>query len=649
MKIAIQNSWPNLSVSAEREFIARFVLAATTHGWTVSEVVTSDEIYEFEPDAVIVTHEYTPKLTKFPTLGVIWSPVEFFGNDPVRVRNILSYDGYLVATESLRDYLKSILSEHGKLAPISDFNFFPTALRNSHVESSAQEISVFYAGVHWDGKRHDSLFHELDGKIPMAIYGDPRKWEFAGSNYRGTIPFDGRSITTEISRCGVALSLHAPAHRVEAIPSMRLFEAASAGVVIISDRIEFAKSEFGENLLYVDANADAATVAKQIVEHVDWVRTHPEEAAELARQTRDIFLERFTLEDQLGRIPAFLESVRRSMSHTDEPARGLVEIIVRVGSRPVSMVRRAILSIVAQSYPRIGLIIVSFRNLPGLDELISEFEARFERVRIVEVPDSGFRSTALWAGLQAAKGDFLCNLDDDDAVHPTHLASQVQCLVSSKPGTILVYSGVVEVQEEPGHWFDQINFNGNIEKVIEERRRLRFLEPFCRDRMLRFDNFIQSNAWMIKREALTEDILKDPETTVAEDVLFYLLLMGRGEFVPTWRATADWNWRSTSQDNSMFYTELWMNDMGRVVARLNEVGIHPVLPWHQKKEAESSFRGRSQDHQPWNENKETGSTKISLKRILRKPSLLLGPLAPYWRRFRTRMRKQRVGSEKSSK
>lgn len=587
--------------------------------------MTSDEIYDFEPDAVIVTHEYTPKLTKFLTIGVVWSPLAFFSKDPARIRNILSYDGYLVATQSLRDFIDDLLSSHGKEAPVSSFDFLPTAMSERSQVPLRLNPTIFYAGVHWDGGHHDDLFSELYGRLPLSVYGNPTKWGFVGEDYKGTIPFDGRSVVDEIARCGVALSLHSTAHRTESIPSMRLFEAASAGAIIISDSIDFAKQEFGDSLLYIDSSLGASAGAKQISAHMAWIRSNPEAARSLAASANAIFRRRFSLEAQLKLLPDFVESVRNSMMQSDEGIHGLVEVIVRLGSRPTEMVRRALLSIASQSYPRIALVLVCYRSVHGLEDLLDEFDGRFERITRVDVPDNGLRSTALWAGLKAAKADYVCNLDDDDTIHPTHIASQVSSLVRH-PDAQLVYSGVIECQEEPGHWFDEINFTGDIGRPIEESRRLRFLEPFSRDRMLQFDNFIQSNCWMVRRGALTDDILVDPETRVAEDILLYLLLMKNGDFVPTWRVTADWNWRSASRDNSMFASEQWA-DIGLVIARLEQAGIKlPSLPAENQDLPTRVAQPRLTQ---------------TLKRIVRKPSILLGPLAPHWRRQKARWRGDR--------
>lgn len=574
MKLAILNSWPNLTVSAEREFIARVKLACERLGWPIFEAVTSDDINSIAPDVVLVTHEFSPKLTQYPTLGLIWSPVAFFGPDPDRVRNILSYDGYLVANDSLRTYLADLLRKHGKEAPISQFDFLPSALLTQHTHQEPKPDSprnLFYAGVHWDGDRHGDLFAALRGRIPMRIHGNPRRWQAAGEDFGGPLPFDGKSVVKAIRDCGIALALHGSAHRAENIPSMRLFEATAAGAVVISDRLDFAVKEFGDSLLYVDVDQSAVTVSRQIIDHVSWINSNSALAERMAMRSHSIFNERFALEKLLSRLPEFLDETRRSMGLISS-SEDAVDIIIRVGSRPLSMIERAVASVAAQTHRQINLIIVAFRAVDGLADLLSRYKDRFSSIKVISAPDNGVRSTPLWMGLRAASSAFVGNLDDDDVIYPNHIASLLNAFHKQAVKTPLIYGGVIQVQEDDGHWFDQDNFRGDRNEIIKERRRLRFLEVFDRKRLW-FDNYIQSNAWLARRSALTPEVLRDPELVVAEDVCLYCTLALQGSFANSWSPTAEWNWRSSARDNVMFSSELWGKVSGRLRQRMIQAGM----------------------------------------------------------------------------
>jgi len=636
MHLAIQNSYPNLSISAEKEFIARVKIAGRDLGWQVSEVVTSDDIIACNPDMVLATHEFSPKLTHFPTIGVIWSPNDYFGEDRLRLQNILSYDGCLVATPSLRKWTTEFFAKHGKLAPISTFNFLPTAI-NIGRKTPVNDPSLFYAGVHWDGKRHGDLFTELEGRCPLQIYGKQERWKGKTKHYVGSLPFDGTSVVQAISNCGITLALHTEHHRRANVPSMRLFEGAAAGAVVIADRMAFCEDNFGENVLWVDVDQPAKDVAAQIASHVEWVRSNPDQAQEMATRANDIFVEKFNLHDQLAQLPAFLDHVvntladpvairTKSISNAGEVAKPRVDVIIRIGSRPVDVVGCALRSVAQQTYPNIGLILVKFRDIEGLQNLIKEYEARFTSVLVIEAPDDGIRSTALWAGLNATTGMYVCNLDDDDTIHPGHISALVAQLENAPNDVPLAYTGTIEIQEEDGFWFDQPNFNGDLTDQIKERRRLRFMDTFSEARMKKFDNFVNSNAWMAKRSALTHEILQDPQVSVAEDVYLYLMLMRQGPFVFVPVATAEWRWRSKSRDNSMFLNDLFDKDGRKVAQLLKQFGA-----------LEGVDKSILSDI----------DVVSKLRRIIRKPSLLLGSYAPRWRRFRQEIRNKTSNRDKS--
>ena len=90
MRVAIQNTFPNSPSTAEAEWIRRCVTACERLGFEPAEVVTSDDIMRLAPDCVLATHHFSPKLTPFPTLGLMWNPPRLFrgesrraGLDPV--------------------------------------------------------------------------------------------------------------------------------------------------------------------------------------------------------------------------------------------------------------------------------------------------------------------------------------------------------------------------------------------------------------------------------------------------------------------------------------------------------------------------------------------------------------------------------------
>jgi hypothetical protein len=553
MRVAVQNSFPNHPQSAEAEWIRRFFAACSRLGFEPVEVITSDDIMRCQPDCVLVPHEVSPKLTPFPTLGLNWNPPAFFAEDPGRCRSILSLDGHLCGARQIAQWIDDFTTSHGKRAVLHDGLMLPSTPDAGPAGLLPPELAIIYAGVHWDGSRHGETFRGLDGRVPLRLYGPPEAWAGRGPSYRGVLPFDGVSVISAIRDAGIALCLHKAIHRDAACPTMRLFEAAAAGALIITDDFEFPREWFRDSVLYVDAELPAPVVIEQIVSHVEWANRNREAANRLARRSNDLFRRCLTLESMLRSLPDFVQRVRdcRRMvvvGGSKEKSQPTVEYIVRIGSRPVTTVARALESLAAQTYQAIAVILVQFHPIAGLDAVMDHYRSRFRGIRHIVVSNNSNRSTAWWAGLNAVTADFFGMLDDDDTLFPNHVASLMDCL-ERNPGYGFVYSGLIKVEDEPGHYVTAPQFNGPAGQVIEERREIFRLQEEDFENLLPTHNVIGNNAWICRTSLLDREVLSDPKIEWSEDVYFMALMAGRTKFGFTAMATAAWHWRSTTKDN----------------------------------------------------------------------------------------------------
>lgn len=569
-KVALLNPFPNQSFTAERECIKRIQIACWNLGWECVEAITSDDALSAEPDCVLAMHECTPKLTHLPTIGLAWNPPDFHQNDPVRTRNLLTYDGYLAGSESVRQYIGDLLFSTGKRTPISDWNFLPTSPSTEYQEVNLASPALFYIGVHWDRDRHANLIPSLAASLPLHLYGDPQSLSVYGDCYKGRIPFDGVSVFREIRKAGIALCLHRPEHLRCETPSMRVFEAAAAGAVIITEDSRFFRTHFGESLLYIDAQEKLASRVEQIASHYQWILSHPDKAAAMASAAHGIFQRKFALEASLSNLPDFVGKVRKQMQQGPSgnvQDHASIEVIVRVGSRDVGYIKRSLDSLANQTYSNLCVTLVAFRPVQGLEALVRAYAIKFKSIRLIAAPDTGFRSTALWTALQHLQADYFCMLDDDDSLHPNHLASLARKLEQQEDAGV-AYSGVIQVQDEPGHYYRQWNFEGDLSEPIKELRSLIFFEPFRGDKLARLDNYLTSNCWLARSQLIRSDDLEDPKLVVGEDVMLLLMFLSRTAFAFTWRPTACWHWRSSSRDNSGFDDEVHRHEsLTRILQR----------------------------------------------------------------------------------
>ena len=247
-----------------------------------------------------------------------------------------------------------------------------------------------------------------------------------GNCYRGALPFDGRSIIEAIRTSGIALCLHRPEHRTYNCPSMRLFEAAAAGALIISDDFTFPRYWFRDSILYVDAELPPSLVVDQIKAHVEWAYQKPEAANRKARLSNEVFRRSLSLDRMLERLPEFVEHVRQRCCMAIVPGRPrperTVEYIVRIGSRSISYLSRALDSLANQTHRAIAVILIQFYPLEGIEEVITRYRPRFQRLRRYIVANDGNGSTAWWVGLNNIEAEFFGVLDDHDSLHPNHVA-----------------------------------------------------------------------------------------------------------------------------------------------------------------------------------------------------------------------------------
>src|ERR1700730_5200323 len=585
-RIAVQNSFPNHPQNAEAEGIRRCFTACSRLDFEPVEVITSDDIIRCQPDCVLVTHEFSPKLTPFPTLGLIWSPPAFYAEDPVRRRSILSLDGHLCGSRQIAQWIDDFTTGHGKRAVIHDGLVLPSTPDAGPAGLLPPQLAIMYAGLHWDGSRHGKIFRGLDGRVPWRLYGPPQAWAGCGASYRCTLPFDGVSVIEAIKDAGIALCLHKAAHREANCPSLRLFEAAAAGALIITDDFDFPREWFRDSVLYVDAELPAPMVVEQIVSDVEWANRNPEAANRLSLRSNELFRRCLTLESMLRPLPHFVDRVRECrrmvvVEGSPEKPQPTVEYIIRIGSRPATTLARALDSLAAQTHQAIAVTLVQFHPITGLDAVVDHYRSRFRWIRHIIVANSGNRSTAWWAGLNAVTADFFGMLDEDDILFPNHVASVID-LLERNPDYGFVYSGLIKVEDEPGHYVTAFQFNGPAGKVIEERCEILYLEEEDFLNLLPTYNVIGHNCWICCRSLLDREVLADPKIEVSEDVYFMALMAGRTRFGFTGMATAACHGRSTTEDNRMlsYSGTTFQASLARWQERLQNVRIpsHDKVP-----------------------------------------------------------------------
>lgn len=154
----------------------------------------------------------------------------------------------------------------------------------------------------------------------------------------------------------------------------------------------------------------------------------------------------------------------------------LVSVVMPTRNR-AQVLPRAIDSVLAQSYPRLELLIVDDGSTDGSAELLAGYTARDSRVRVFRQPPGGV-SAARNRGLAEARGELVAYLDSDNRWHADYLA--------------LMVAGFTDVRRKTGYsGFNIFDLGSGYFRAIAT--------PFDHER-LRELNWVDLNTFMHRRE-----------------------------------------------------------------------------------------------------------------------------------------------------
>lgn len=522
-RIGYLNPW---SDTAENQAFFSLREAAVGLGHELISMSTSDEIIAASPDFVIAIASGQPKTTHIPTFASVHEPRLRYWEDEAYFKNLLTYDGYLTISDSLRDFLKAFCAGFGKEPHIGYYYNTPQRQNiSADVASLAatSRMGVCYFGTNWD-VRSRPLFRELSRRDYFEARGPEKSWRYLKRGYYGSVPFDGKSVQATYAARGAGLVVLSRNHALDDVISNRIFEIASVGAVAICPDRPWIRENFGETVYYYDPWAPAAAIARRVDEIVAEMRADPGAAADRAAGARLIFEKSFCAERMVANaVDYYVEWSERTLrARSSAGPNPTIDVIVRVGGRPPSVILNAIRSIDAQTAGAFRVIFVRYRPI----DLQSIIEADWKRLTSFEVVDciGGRRAATLAAGIRALEAPYFAVLDDDDFWLPEHIAGLWRALKPLPAGKGFAYSGWLEVAEV-------------LEDPKSERRTLRRLAPAEGDFWSIMGAFGMIT-FLAARE-LTDGLdLDDWTLSTAEDTVLIGHMLSRCEAAFSWRATA---------------------------------------------------------------------------------------------------------------
>ena len=481
--IAIICTWPWGILNAETEFICRLKAAArhigislsviTKEGYLVDEDFTKTE-QRIDPrtlDFVIAMHYEDVKLLDTFYYNTVWIPLDIMIRNaqyPRWVQNLLCNDDFLIYDEGgMRDYMltflqnKSLDLNHASLLTpsVSETMMLPPAL--------PEKPSLFYCGSNWEKvPRHKGLFLLLDQKEYARFYGSPQKWKGYRS-FKGGIPFDGQSVLTAISKCGVVLAINGEKHHWAGAVTNRFYEGCASGAVIMTDTNPFIKKHWGDSVFYIDVVPEHPEyMLEQIDRYMQWIIAHPQDALSMARRSQQIFKEKFTLEKQLTDIlnnhPARREIAARA-SHAQNQEESVLGVLFldspQYGEKEQKILQRALENVGRQLYRKITLAVCCEETI------CAEVKKTTQKYPFVRLFDFKFYGTYANKVLSRAQAFFQINKQiphdyvlfmEGLAEHFSTHVTELKRALEDKPESCAAYCGLYintpQTEHAQGRW-----------------------------------------------------------------------------------------------------------------------------------------------------------------------------------------------------
>lgn len=163
----------------------------------------------------------------------------------------------------------------------------------------------------------------------------------------------------------------------------------------------------------------------------------------------------------------------------------IVSVVIPTYNR-VNVLPRAIDSVLNQTYPYLELIVVDDASTDATTSVVEDYDD--PRIEYIRHDENRGGSAARNTGIEAARGEFVSFLDDDDEWRPGKLDTQLRAYDRADPAVGVVYTGI-EIVDEAGRT--------NTVKTLREEGDI--------TRELLLHNFIGSfSALLVDRETVEE-------------------------------------------------------------------------------------------------------------------------------------------------
>lgn len=295
----------------DREIAWRIKIAGERLGWNVFLDEESGNQLNYQNLDWVICMLPDNSISDLPCPNYLMVFHPFYYLDESRaLRSVYErYDGYLLTINDRQTLQEGLNKKNKKFHHVK---FYPTIYSVPYKKLILHDLVVMIPV--WGNRLCDPKFGTLYKLLSLSgfakFYGIHYNPNTDRQNYMGSIPFDGKSVIDILQKHGIVLVFHSEIHNNEGIPSGRIFEAAAASAVIISDDNAFVKKYFGDSVFYIDTSVSSGEdIFQQIEDHLFKIFQNPNKALKMARRAHQIFIDNFTMEKQLINLEAMHKTI----------------------------------------------------------------------------------------------------------------------------------------------------------------------------------------------------------------------------------------------------------------------------------------------------------------------------------------------------
>ena len=124
----------------------------------------------------------------------------------------------------------------------------------------------------------------------------------------------------------------------------------------------------------------------------------------------------------------------------------LISVIIPAYNAEI-FIRRALDSILAQTYTNIEILVVDDGSQDRTAEIVESFVEKDSRVTLLKQKNAGV-ATARNLAIEKSNGEYIAPIDADDIWYPQKLEKQAQCILEADQSIGLVYAWSVRIDED---------------------------------------------------------------------------------------------------------------------------------------------------------------------------------------------------------